>query len=412
MKTKVTILMLLFSFFFGTVIYAQPQPKKKKGFWDRVSDIATGIANVCKATGISDIAEAYVVGKTADFYEKNGYSKEEAQKNASMIGDALGVSKSNTERGIAWNDASNMYQQLDALSYDSLARHSNNPDDRRKYLAQTSLTYAIGCLDEAYKGDKGKATVMGILAVGDILFEKERIDRIEDSISWSNYLEEQKAKREMESHFRDIGVRDYTDEDLENCANYVLAVAKTDKLSEKEKTDYLAKMGIMESPQEVLNRYGMDSQAELRRQEELKRQKEEEERRIAEEKRLAEQRAAEERKNALQNLDIIKVDGYALDETELSDAQKTDLNEAANILNKYTDVNVLLTGHTCKIGYKNINQRKGMKRAEAVKEYLMSKGVSENRITIDSKGETDPLVPNTSKENFKQNRRVEIQINN
>ena len=51
-----------------------------------------------------------------------------------------------------------------------------------------------------------------------------------------------------------------------------------------------------------------------------------------------------------------------------------------------------------------------MKRAQATKEYLISKGVAESRITIDSKGETEPLVPNTSKENFKQNRRVEIQI--
>ena len=40
----------------------------------------------------------------------------------------------------------------------------------------------------------------------------------------------------------------------------------------------------------------------------------------------------------------------------------------------------------------------------------MSKGVAENRITTDSKGETEPLVPNTSRENLKQNRRVEFQL--
>ena len=404
MKTKVTILLLLFGFSFGTVSYAQ----QKKGFWDRLSDLATGIVNVCKATGISDMAEAYVVGKTADLYEKNSYSKEEAQKNASMLGDALNFSKSNTERGVAWNNAPNRYQQLDALSYDSLARHSNDPDARRKYLAQTSLTYAIGCLDEAYKGDGGKATVMAILAVGDILFEKDRIDWIEDSISWSNY--QTKRKQEMEKHFHNIGVSNYTEEDVENCANYVLAIAKSDKLSNKEKTEYLGQMGITQSPTEILALYGADNQNELRRQEELKRQKEEEERRIAEEKRHAEQRAAEERKNALQTLNAIKIDGFAFDVTDLSDEQKSEIDEVVNILNKYSDVNVLLTGHTCKIGYKNINQRKGMKRAEAVKEYLISKGIAGNRITIDSKGETEPLVPNTSRENLKQNRRVEFQI--
>jgi outer membrane protein OmpA-like peptidoglycan-associated protein len=414
MKTKVTILMLLFSFSFGTVTYAQ----QKKGFWDRLSDVATGIANVCKATGISDMAEAYVVGKTADLYEKNGYSKEEAQKNASLLGETLNFSKSNTERGIAWNNAPSRYQQLDALSApmnkeDSLIfRSTTDTDARRKQLAKTSLTYAIGCLDEAYRGDTDKATVMAILAVGDILFEKDRIDRIEDSISWSNYNEEQKAKREqeMEKHFQNIGVSNYTKEDVKNCANYVLAVAKTDRLSNNEKVEYLSQMGITQSPTEVLALYGDDNQAELRRQAELKRQKEEEERRIAEEKRLAEQRAAEERKNALQTLGAIKIDGFAFDVTDLSDEQKPELDEAANILNKYSDVNVLLTGHTCKIGYKNINQRKGMKRAESAKAYLMSKGVADSRITVDTKGETEPLVPNTSRENLKRNRRVEFQI--
>ena len=107
---------------------------------------------------------------------------------------------------------------------------------------------------------------------------------------------------------------------------------------------------------------------------------------------------------------MVLFDGFAFDVTELSDEQKPELDEAANILNKYSDVNVLLTGHTCKIGYKSINQRKGMKRAESAKAYLMSKGVAENRITTDSKGETEPLVPNTSRENLKQNRRVEFQL--
>lgn len=199
MKTKVTILMLIFSLSFGSVTYAQ----QKKNFWDRLSDLCTGIANVCKATGISDMAEAYVVGKTADLYEKNGYSKEDAQKNASNIWETLGASKSNIDRGVAWNkNAGNRYQQLDTLSYDSQGRISRDPNARRKYLAQTSLTYAIGCLDEAYRGDTDKAIVMGILSVGDILFEKGRIDAIEDSIARAEYLDKQKAKREMENHFQ------------------------------------------------------------------------------------------------------------------------------------------------------------------------------------------------------------------
>ena len=247
---------------------------------------------------------------------------------------------------------------------------------------------------------------MAILGTGDILFQMQRVEAEKNKALW----EGERAKQEMRRHLKESGVRNYTESDVNNCVNYVLAVATTDKLSDKEKSEYLSKVGITQSPQEVLAQYGMDNQAELLRQDELRRQKEEEERKLAEERRLAELKAAEERRNALQSLGSMKIDGFAFDVTELSDDQKPELDEAANILNKYSDVNVLLTGHTCKIGYKSINQRKGMKRAEAAKEYLKSKGVAENRIKVDSKGETEPLVPNTSKENYKQNRRVEIQV--
>ncbi|GHT63305.1 hypothetical protein AGMMS50239_18980 [Bacteroidia bacterium] len=127
-------------------------------------------------------------------------------------------------------------------------------------------------------------------------------------------------------------------------------------------------------------------------------------------KQRAEQKAAEERKNAIEKVATAKIDGYAFDETALLDSQKTTLDNIAATLNKYSDVKVLLIGHTCEIGYKNINLRKGLKRTEAGKAYLIEKGVSQERISVDSKGETKNLVPNTSSENRKQNRRIEVVI--
>ena len=212
---------------------------------------------------------------------------------------------------------------------------------------------------------------------------------------------------------RSIRGENYNSKEVYDVTNYIIATVQSDQLSENEKEQCLSQFNLKQSPKEIINiitpLLNEDNQTELRRQEEIKRQKEEESR-LAEERRLAEQRAAEEKRNALQSLESIKTNGYALDETELSSEQKEGLNDAVIILNKYSDIDVLITGHTCNIGYKSINQKIGEKRAEAVKEYLISKGVAENRIATDSKGETEPLMPNNSRENYKQNRRVEIQI--
>jgi outer membrane protein OmpA-like peptidoglycan-associated protein len=129
-----------------------------------------------------------------------------------------------------------------------------------------------------------------------------------------------------------------------------------------------------------------------------------------EERREAERQAAEERKNAIEKITAAKIDGYDFDETALSQDRKSTLDGIAVILHKYPDVKALIVGHTCEIGYKNINLKKGLKRAEAGKAYLVEKGISADRISVDSKGETQPFVPNISVENRKQNRRIEFVI--
>ena len=76
-------------------------------------------------------------------------------------------------------------------------------------------------------------------------------------------------------------------------------------------------------------------------------------------------------------------------------------------MDKYPDLTITIVGHTCKIGYKNINLKKGLKRAENAKAYLIEQGISENRISVDSKGETEPRSDINS-----ENRRIEITVNN
>ena len=50
------------------------------------------------------------------------------------------------------------------------------------------------------------------------------------------------------------------------------------------------------------------------------------------------------------------------------------------------------------------------KRAEAVKKFLLSKGITDSRLTAKWYGESQPKYPNTSEENRQKNRRVELGI--
>ena len=71
---------------------------------------------------------------------------------------------------------------------------------------------------------------------------------------------------------------------------------------------------------------------------------------------------------------------------------------------------ILLTGHTCNIGTSEVNMRLGAKRAESVKKELVNRGVSPSKITTESRGDTEPIAPNTTDENRQKNRRVEIKL--
>lgn len=71
---------------------------------------------------------------------------------------------------------------------------------------------------------------------------------------------------------------------------------------------------------------------------------------------------------------------------------------------------VVAVGHTDSIGKASYNQRLSVRRAEAVKAYLVSKGVPADRIYTEGKGETQPVATNKTAEGRAQNRRVEIEV--
>ncbi len=71
---------------------------------------------------------------------------------------------------------------------------------------------------------------------------------------------------------------------------------------------------------------------------------------------------------------------------------------------------LIAVGHTDSIGTEEYNQGLSERRANTVKNYLVSKGIPADRIYAEGKGETSPVADNSTREGRAQNRRVEIEI--
>ena len=84
-----------------------------------------------------------------------------------------------------------------------------------------------------------------------------------------------------------------------------------------------------------------------------------------------------------------------------------------DLLNKLQGMNteVMVTvGHTDSIGTDAYNQKLSLRRAEAVKAYIVSKGVDQSRVYTEGKGETQPVADNSTSEGRAKNRRVTVEV--
>ena len=87
-----------------------------------------------------------------------------------------------------------------------------------------------------------------------------------------------------------------------------------------------------------------------------------------------------------------------------------ELNKLVVLLNKNPQRKIEVGGHTDDVGDDAMNLALSQKRADAVKRYLVSAGVVENRVTAKGYGETQPTVPNDSDANRAKNRRTDFVI--
>jgi len=84
-----------------------------------------------------------------------------------------------------------------------------------------------------------------------------------------------------------------------------------------------------------------------------------------------------------------------------------------DLVSKLAGVNlevIVAVGHTDSIGTEAYNLALSKRRADAVKQYLVSKGIEANRIYTEGKGESQPVADNRTAEGRQKNRRVEVEV--
>jgi outer membrane protein OmpA-like peptidoglycan-associated protein len=99
---------------------------------------------------------------------------------------------------------------------------------------------------------------------------------------------------------------------------------------------------------------------------------------------------------------------FATGKTRILDSSEPALNELYTFLASRPNQRIRIVGHTDNIGSERSNQLLSEGRCKEVRRVMISRGILPERIEIEGRGETDPIVPNNSEENRQMNRRVEI----
>ena len=98
-------------------------------------------------------------------------------------------------------------------------------------------------------------------------------------------------------------------------------------------------------------------------------------------------------------------------EMQFKEGERDIVDEICEVMAEVTSLRIIITGHTDNSGDPDKNLRYfGRKRAEALKDYMVSKGVSPDQIRCESRGQNEPIASNDTREGRALNRRANIRF--
>ncbi len=102
---------------------------------------------------------------------------------------------------------------------------------------------------------------------------------------------------------------------------------------------------------------------------------------------------------------------FAFDSYVLLAKSKSELDRMLKVMKDNPKIDVSIIGHSDSTGPEGYNLQLSKSRAKSVVDYLIENGISKERLSYEGKGESIPAVPNTTRENRAQNRRVNFKVN-
>lgn len=108
--------------------------------------------------------------------------------------------------------------------------------------------------------------------------------------------------------------------------------------------------------------------------------------------------------------EVIVIEGvnFDFDKSTLKPMATDILDHAVSVIQQHPDMRFSISGHTDSVGSDAYNEALSMRRANAVRDYLVQHGVASHRLDVSGYGERNPVADNGTSEGRARNRRVEI----
>ncbi len=334
----------------------------------------------------------------------DGMSEEEAQKAVSDFASICGFNNESVNLGIAWKngelnsaDKTN-YITNKVLDLTGAATGEKELMNIIKEGKENQLDYASAVLD--YKAGKNNLNI-------DSLYNEK--------VKKNAYLMYDTYQNAQTKHAQYVKDKLKIEKELVACGNdpvlakdvagYILSVKKSHDYTEQEKRDILRGYGLIkdEKEYELISYISNKNDDEIDMIYETDNQNDE-----SVDAKISDAAACDEKILNIINSKVVS--SYNINIVKLSQIQQTELDNIIPLLKEKTELNINITGHTCDIGSEMINEKVGLKRAKEAKNYLVNSGISEERISVSSQGECNPVKPNDSDENRMTNRRITFEV--